>query len=258
MGDSMSSPLSNFSRKMFVGVDGCKAGWFTVLLTENNEWEINVFPDVDSIWNKHSAAAIILIDIPIGLREKGYEERECDRAARKKLDNRASSVFPPPSRQAVYSKDYGEACRINKQITGRSLSRQTWNIAPKIKEVDIFLSKNRSARVRVRETHPEICFWALAGHPMKHPKKTPEGISERRSVLKSACPCTEEIMESALSGYRRKQVKRDDILDALSIAVTAKLGVERGFLSVVETPEYDQHGLCMEIVFAKYNRLRKV
>ena len=71
----------------FVGVDGCKAGWFAVSLTETNEWETQVFPDIftlwDSLWGKYQTDLKIFIDIPIGLRENTTKERLCDLKARK-------------------------------------------------------------------------------------------------------------------------------------------------------------------------------
>lgn len=237
---------------MFVGADGCKAGWFAILLTENNDWKVDVFPDVSNLWNKYNSASMILLDVPIGLRERGPEERLCDIEARKLLSpKRRSSVFPVPCRQAISAKTYEEASNINKQMTGRRLSRQTWNIIPKIREVDILLSNDESARSHIREIHPEVCFWALAGHPMKHSKKTEEGFSERMQVLESVYPHTNDIIDRALSTYRPNEVARDDILDALSAAVTAMVGVHR-LISIPEALEFDSQGLRMEMVYRPY------
>ena len=48
---------------------------------------------------------------------------------------------------------------------------------PKIREVDSLLRESAKARRAVREVHPEICFWALAGgRPMRHSKKTERGF----------------------------------------------------------------------------------
>jgi predicted RNase H-like nuclease len=41
-----------------------------------------------------------------------------------------------------------------------------WDILRKIREVDNLLINREFAKSRVRETHPEICFWAMAGHPI--------------------------------------------------------------------------------------------
>jgi predicted RNase H-like nuclease len=37
---------------MYVGVDGCKKGWFAVILTEDDDWDIAVFPDASHLLNK--------------------------------------------------------------------------------------------------------------------------------------------------------------------------------------------------------------
>ena len=235
---------------MFAGVDGCRAGWFAVLLDETDNWEVNLFPDIWALWNRYRNDTVILIDIPIGLPENG-EDRKCDKKARQLLaPKRASSVFPAPCRAAVYADSYKKAKEINKQITGKRLSVQTWNIIPKIREVDMFLSANPNARSVIKESHPEVCFWALAAHPMKYPKKKSEGFAERSRVLQSVFYSTKSIVKRTLSNYPLSKVARDDILDALSLAVTARLGTQKGFIPIPETPEYDSHGLPMTIVYS--------
>ncbi len=235
---------------MFVGADGCRAGWFTVLLDETDNWEVNLFSDISSLWNRYSNVTVILIDIPIGLSESG-EGRKCDKEARPLLGaRRGSSLFKIPSRSAVYADTYEEAKHLNRQVTGKKLSIQTWNIIPKIREVDMFLSANLDARSLIKESHPEICFWALTGHPMKYSKKKLEGFSERIQILQSALYSTNSIVKQALSNYPRNKVTKDDILDALSLAVTAKLGIQHGFISIPEISEYDSHGLPMNIVYS--------
>ena len=37
---------------MFIGVDGCKKGWFVVKLTDGVEWETGVFENIDAIRGK--------------------------------------------------------------------------------------------------------------------------------------------------------------------------------------------------------------
>jgi len=233
----------------YVGVDGCKAGWFAVMLTADGDWGVEVFADVLGLWRKYSSASVILIDIPIGLRERGHEERKCDKKARELLGPpRASSVFPAPCRSAIHARSYREAGDINERMTGRRLSLQTWSIVPKIREVDELLFKDEAARSRVREIHPEICFRAFAGHSMEHSKKRAEGRLERTRVLQSIYAGTPGILEHARSAYRRKEVATDDILDALLAAVTAMLGGQR-LVSIPEAPEFDARGVRMEMVY---------
>ena len=64
---------------MFVGVDGCKNGWIIVELTDDDNWKVDIFPDIASLWNECKRASLILIDIPIGLRDSGCDERHCDK-----------------------------------------------------------------------------------------------------------------------------------------------------------------------------------
>jgi predicted RNase H-like nuclease len=231
----------------FAGVDACKKGWFAVALDRHGNWDIGIFKDIVDFWSAFQNASLILIDIPIGLPYR--EKRRCDIETRKLLGRRASSVFPVPCREALQAKTYSQACRINQQLLGVKLTIQTWNIAAKIVEVDSFLRNNQMAQHRVRESHPELCFWALAGgHPMIYSKKRPQGFSERHSILKKIYPETEAIVDNALERFRRKELGRDDILDAIVLAVSAKRPLS-SFRTVPSKPPRDKKGLPMEIVY---------
>ena len=233
---------------MFVGVDGCRAGWIALGLETTGNWQVNIFPDASSLWNHHRGASLILIDIPIGLKIGGKAERQCDPEVRKLLGPRRSSVFPAPCRGAIYASSYQEACDINQRLTGKRLSVENWNIIPKIREVDRLLSDDAAARERIREIHPELCFWGLAGRPMQHAKKRSEGLAERTQLLQSIYPQTADIIDYALSTYKRKDVARDDILDALAAAVTGLMG-GHNLVSIPQEPEFDERGLRMEMVY---------
>jgi predicted RNase H-like nuclease len=235
---------------MYVGVDGCKNGWIIVELTDDDNWKVDIFPDIASLWNECKRASLILIDMPIGLRESGFEERQCDKKAREMLGpKRASTVFPAPCRGALDASSYEQACQINKRMTGRKLSLQTWSILPKIREVNNLLINDALSRSHIRETHPEVCFWALAdGRPMLHSKKKEEGRSERLELLKTIYPQTEEVIKYASKNWLRRDLALDDILDALVAAVTVKNG-RNNLVSIPEVPEIDSYGLPMEIVY---------
>jgi predicted RNase H-like nuclease len=245
-------------KKVFVGVDGCRAGWFAVLLTIKNEksceLETGLFPNFSLLAdfledNYRQAEPLILIDIPIGLKTGGSGERLSDTGARGILKVRKSSIFPVPCREAVYAETYEKASEINEKLTGKRISKQAWNIVPKIRDVDSFLIKNESYREKVREVGPEICFQAFAGFPMKHSKKKVAGFLERKEALGKVCTFVDELIECALSKYRRKDLAKDDILDALAAALTAKLGSEYGFVYVPDDPEADCKGLKIQMVY---------
>ena len=124
---------------------------------------------------------ILLIDIPIGLRNEGTEARRCDVAARQVLGQPlSSSVFSPPARPVLDCETREEASEVNYALTERRISAQTWGISSKIHEVDQFLRITPEARDKIREIHPEVLFWALNGRvSMSHNKKRLEGFVER-------------------------------------------------------------------------------
>jgi predicted RNase H-like nuclease len=252
-------------KKVFVGVDGCRAGWFAVFLAAKNEkscdWEVELFPEfsclVDFLKNNYGQAdPLILIDIPIGLKAGGNGERLSDTGARSVLKARKSSIFSVPCREAIYAETYEKACDVNEKLTGKRISKQAWNIVPKIRDMDSFLIENENFREKVREVGPEICFQSFAGFPMKYSKKKVEGFLERKKALGSICTFSYEVIEYALSKYRRKDLAKDDILDALAAALTAKIGSEHGFVYVPREPETDDKRLQIQLLYCECEEVR--
>jgi len=240
---------------MYIGVDGCKAGWFLVSLDDKDEFKIDILSDIYALWDTYSCSSSILIDIPIGLPGGNITNRKCDLGARKILGlKKGSCVFPAPCRPAVYAKNYRKANNLNRKIIGKGLSYQVWNIIPKIRETDVLVTGDSNARKVIRESHPEICFWSMAGKVMTYSKKTTGGIRERLKILKSVYSKSEEIFNYALEKYKRKYLGRDDILDAISLAVTAKEGVWY-LISIPQDPQFDLKGIQMEIVYRKWRNI---
>ena len=245
------------ARSSFVGVDGCKGGWFSVGL-DRDGFEAKVFCTFRELLDYYASAKLILVDIPIGLPE-GEGGRDCDREARKMLGRpRGSSVFPTPTRQTVQQAtrepgDYRAACNIERGIIGRGkgISKQTFAIAPKIAEVDEAIrARGPGVEPVVREIHPELLFCVLNyGKPMKSPKKRKNGRAERLSVLRRVEPQAQVICDTAWDEFAsKKKVARDDILDALAAAVIAYHHHDR-LRTLPECPPKDPKGLPMEIVY---------
>lgn len=233
----------------YIGVDGCKKGWFFVSLDDNENWNIEILSEISGLSQLITESELILVDIPIGLREDDKNERLCDLEARKVLKQRRSSVFPAPSRLAINCNSYPEGSQVNYEHTARKLSQQSWAIAKKIRQMDEFLSEVETPK-KVREFHPEVGFWALNKYvAMQHNKKSQEGFNERLALLSNYCGYVKDIVEAAKQKYHRKEVARDDIIDALVGVVTAKFHPSLGTLP--EKPERDSRGLSMEIVYVK-------
>jgi predicted RNase H-like nuclease len=179
------------------------------------------------------------IDMPIGLPESG--PRACDREARRLLGPRRSSVFPAPARAVLGATTYEEACTVSRRVNGRAVSKQLYNILPKIREVDFLLSQSRSRPPHLFEMCPELSFAAMTGHPMPHNKRTAEGRVERMEALQPAFGDVARVVKSPPRG-----ATQDDVLDALAGAWTARRYVARSCIRL--GGEVDEIGLRMEVI----------
>lgn len=230
-----------------IGIDGCKRGWFW-FRRDDERCTFGVAATVSEVLDDTPDDACVLVDIPIGLREKGRTERECDLEARRVLKpKRSSSVFPVPCRQVLRAKDYQTALKRNRRILGKGLSRQAWNICGKIREVDELLAASDRARGMMREAHPEVCFAGLAGAPMHYNKKTRDGFMERMTILKLVAPEAEPFVASAWLAHGGYDAERDDIVDAYVLMYCAQRPADLRTLPL--QPETDPLGLPMEVVY---------
>lgn len=233
----------------YFGIDGYRAGWLWIKLNDKGHYKFGVCNDAYELIEVIKNSKLTLIDIPIGLISKGSTGRKYESEARIKLGRRACCVFTPPARRTIKAKNYNEACKINLKLTGKKISKQTWAITPKIREIDKFLNDNPKLRKKIRETHPEICFWSLNDqHPMGIKKKSLKGRVERINVLKRYFPNVDEIIEDISKNNRRKEVAWDDINDALVCAIVAKNGHDN-LNSLPEVELFDEKNLPMEIVY---------
>jgi len=240
------------------GVDGCRGGWVVVSIEHKSgkfrKHYVRLCPTFADILALDPKPAVIAIDMPIGLLDTPQAGgRDCDRQARKLLGRRASSIFSPPTRPMLKATRY-------EQVRRQGLSIQSFNILPKIREVDQLMIPE--LQQRIYEAHPELAFMALAGRPMKYNKKTREGREERQKVLESIfhrrnkkSPFTSPFekggkREAQGDFYQRlphTQAASDDILDAHVLAWTA-LRIRSGKANRLPThPSADAKGLRMEI-----------
>jgi predicted RNase H-like nuclease len=191
-----------------------------------------------------SSAAVVGIDIPIGLASSGA--RRCDDAARKLLGSpRCCSVFASPVRGALEGTTYAEACRLHREIDGRAVSRQAFGLFNKIREVDALLRSHPQTATRVFEVHPEVSFALWRGRPMTYGKKSLGGRAERRTLIETGWPGLIDRLEAQLprSGYAQ-----DDLLDAIAVLWSAVRHAAADAMLLPQDTEYDEHGLRMQIV----------
>ncbi len=227
-----------------VGVDGCPGGWLAITYdTKTCTLAPRVHPSFADLLAAYPDAACIAIDIPIGLIEGA--SRRCDIDARRVLGPRRSSVFPAPDPRLLDAPGYADALALARSLIGKGISRQAHAIYAKVADVNHAMTPVLQSRVI--EVHPEVSFWALAGHPMDHPKRTPEGFAERQSLLAAAlcAPIPERSAARALA----RPAAPDDVLDATIAAWTAHRFATGQARRLPEVPQTDARGLRVEIVY---------
>jgi predicted RNase H-like nuclease len=229
------------------GADGCPAGWMVAFVRPTgDEVRTRVVPEFAAIATAPEAPAVIAVDMPIGLPARiGPAGRGPERAVRPLLGERRSSVFPVPSREAIYADTYRDACRAALLTSDppRSMQKQLFMIAPRIREVDIALRTDPALAARVFETHPELAFWRLNNdRPLALAKKVKPGLALRRQLLIAA-----GYAPAIVEAPPPKGAGPDDLLDALACAAIARRIHAGVALPFPDAPHRDEYGLPMAI-----------
>lgn len=240
-------------QKSAVGIDACPGGWIAARAGDAGDVEFSLHADIAGCWRGNRGAALQLIDIPIGL---GSGRRACDMAAKRLLGRHNSRVFLTPPRRSVEAGGYAEANTISREQCGLGVSKQCWNILPKVRQVDAFLAATPEARGVLRECHPEVCLAALNSEnaeprPIAANKKSDEGAEIRMTLIAGHLPGAPAALRIALTAFPKGSVARDDLVDALAALVTA-LGIMRepdSLRTLPESPPLDERGLAMEMVY---------
>ena len=197
-----------------LGVDGCRAGWLGVtwngLTAEARLYK--TFAEVLA-----HPAKIIAVDMPIGLPQ--LNGRVAESEVRKVLGKRRSSVFSTPSQASYAASTWEEACAMNlvHSHPPKKLSKQSFGLFPKIREIDALMTP--LLQNRVHEVHPELTFCLMnKGQPLQFSKKTREGSKERAAVLEAQAFYLAKLVVPRLL---RKDAAKDDIIDACACAWSA-------------------------------------
>jgi predicted RNase H-like nuclease len=245
-----------------VGVDWGSNGWVCVCLDDGDgddageasdggdpttavaadglRWSATLEPSILSVWRRYGEPTDgpVLVDIPIGLPTEGT--RACDRAAKRALGSRGASVFLTPPRAALTAPTYGAAKAATEARTDGSLTTQTWNILPRVQEVDDLLQSAVAPGQGIREAHPEVCFHRLASDDGAHgdeplpSKHDADGVVARRAVLDATVPGAAAVYDDLVAAHiddqptharRFRAGNDDDILDAMCLAITARVAV---------------------------------
>ncbi|MGY3588129.1 putative RNase H-like nuclease [Bradyrhizobium sp. USDA 4341] len=220
------------------GLDGFSKGWVAVSI-DGDQRTISFHSDIaDALARPFDRAGI---DIPIGMTDDG--ERDCDRLARERLRPHTSRVFSGARRWLW--QEFRDPDQANEEALRRGqtrVSRQLWHLGIKIMEADAFVRAN--AARDIREVHPELVFLRLNGDTPLPRKKSEEGDTLRRRLLKRSG--FREIDRWLTETRIGTGAKRDDVLDACAVALAAHQPsgcVPEG------SPPLDAHDLPMQIWF---------
>jgi predicted RNase H-like nuclease len=227
------------------GVDGCKTGWLCVAKDlDTGLITSEVFSNAQLLLQHKLEPSVTAIDIPIGLTEAG--QRQCDIEARQLLGLRRSSVFPAPIRPALQSKTRQHADEIRRKIEGKGVSAQSFAIFKKVLEFDKILLTRPHLQDRVKEIHPEVCFWAWNNkRAMSYNKKSSGGRAERHELVVKHFGI--EAVEETRAKYLVKCVSHDDIYDAFAALWTAGRILEDKAGVIPDPSPCDVMGLHMEM-----------
>jgi predicted RNase H-like nuclease len=217
-------------KALAIGLDGARKGWVAAVLrgeslSESSDWktELRLLAGIDEVGELREGDERLptAIDIPIGLPPMtGF--RACDKEARVLLGARRNSVFAAPGRDVLELAAYPDvqaAAAIAKATDpgANGLSKQSWALVPKIREVDAWVRAEEARKESILECHPELSFRALAGGTALVSKRTVPGAVKRLSLVRGSFPDA----EAALLGFDESGADLSDALDAFAALSSA-------------------------------------
>jgi predicted RNase H-like nuclease len=123
------------------------------------------------------------------------------------------------------------------------LSKQSWFLFKKIKEVDDFLKLQN--RPQVFESHPELVFQTMKGGAIEFKKSTREGLAERIGLL--LMHGFNEKFINQFIGKKSKLYKDDDFLDACSLLWSARRVKQNKEIKIPNEIFKDEKGVIMQM-----------
>jgi len=144
---------------MIAGVDGYKKGWIAAM-DDGQSITVRPFPLFIDI-ARYPGLELILVDIPIGLVDKGI--RKPDQEARNLLKARACCVFNAPLRLILDCTRHQEALNVLRNRGFKGITAQSWGIVKKVREVDSVLRSVPTLQRRIRSPIPRPSPGGLAG-----------------------------------------------------------------------------------------------
>jgi predicted RNase H-like nuclease len=222
-----------------IGIDGCKKGYMIAQIS-NQKISFRFEENLESIKDYQG---LILIDVPCGC-PSNKEEIRPEPLIRQLVKGRASSVFNVPALQTLNTKDYQEANKINREILGKGLSKQSFHIIPIIKDINNFILSN--PYLNIHESFPELIFTKFLGHPCKYSKHKEEGKQERINCLKEIFPWISQDLEDTFNSLPKST--HLDVIDAAALACCATLIDQVKYSTIPRDFQKNSQGIDMKVM----------
>ena len=216
-----------------VGVDACAGGWFTTIILGN---------PVQTKLSKTSTKSSTSTQTPT------VSSSMFPSVSRPIVDAGAMSVrviyldvvvarsSNPPCEAAIEIDDYDVAKAEHEDKVGHGLTKQAHSIQTNIREVDNLVPDDRYDG-QIRESHPELCFYALNRQPIAYSKSSDRGREMRLDLLQGEIDNARAIYDEVRNRHPLRTVGRDDIIDSMALAVAAR---RDSLETVPEAPEAEQ------------------
>ncbi len=198
-----------------VGIDGARGGWAVAQWAETTGLSLSLEESITSVTARLSSGVLTaaVVDMPIGLSSDGI--RPADALARARLGVRRSTFFPTPVRPVLGEESWENANAVSRSVSGKGLSKQAWNLVPKVRELDEAWTPEIATLIV--EGHPEVSFAQMAGGPLTSKKNTPAGRADRMHLLGAPLPpAGHQVVASCPTSWRT------DAIDALALVWTAR------------------------------------
>ena len=96
----------------------------------------------------------------------------------------------------------------------------------------------------------KLFFKSLVGTPILYSKKSKAGFIERLEIVKTYNSSIESFIDKVCKIFRKYEVRPDDILNATTLAVSAKnIHINGRINRLPQEPEFDEKKIKMEIVY---------
>jgi predicted RNase H-like nuclease len=210
------------------------AGWVGVVLDEDGFVRSHFSTTVADLAASEPDAAVVTIDIPIGLATTGRRRADADARAVLGPGGRSSSVFLTPVRSAVEAGSREEADRLSRRAGDGGVGSTAFGLATSILEVDSWIGSGAGGGRDVREVHPEVCFAMMGGRTLAG-KSSWNGAAARRTLLvQQGVALPDDLGAAGL-------VHGNDVLDAAAAAWTARR-IALGLATSYPSPPEDLDG----------------